>query len=277
MLFRSTYVYMSPDGKTDVFTEREIVHVMGLSSDGYIGQSVFTIHAETIGLHLAMRDYTALQFSQGGLDGGFIIHPADLSDDAIRKLQQRLNDTAGNLSAHRWRVLREDMKIAQITGRSASETQLIEARKFGILEVAQMLRMPPDKLGDLTRATLNLEEQGTNYVMYSLRPWVVRIESAYNKRLIGPHGREAGLFLEHNLDGLMRGDIEKRYTAYATARQWGWMSANKILEKENEPGIGPAGDKYLTPLNMVDAAGGGSASPPTSPASSSVPDSTPPT
>ncbi|MFI8099395.1 phage portal protein, partial [Citrobacter freundii] len=35
-------------------------------------------------------------------------------------------------------------------------------------------------------------------------------------------------------------------------RQWGWLSVNDIRRMENLPPIA-GGDKYLTPLNMVDS------------------------
>jgi hypothetical protein len=48
----------------------------------------------------------------------------------------------------------------------------------------------------------------------------------------------------------MRGDILSRYRAYAIGRQWGWLSVNAILNRENENEIGPEGDQYLVPMNM---------------------------
>src|SRR5690606_27121248 len=59
---------------------------------------------------------------------------------------------------------------------------------------------------------------------------------------------------EFLVEGLLRGDIESRYRAYAMARQWGWMSANDVRELENmNPLPGKSGDIYLVPMNMVSA------------------------
>lgn len=247
------YAYSSPTGEPEIFTADQIVHVMGLSSDGFVGQSVFSLHAEALGIKLAVEDYTAQYFGQGNQTGGFVIHPTNLSDDAVEKLKKKLNDQSGVANAHKWGVLREDMKVFEVKGQSASEAQMLETRKFEVEETARMFRIPPDKLGDLTHATFsNIEQQATNYVVYSLRPWLVRLEAAYNKRLVDRFGYEPGLYLEHNIDGLTRGDLQSRYTAYAQGRQWGWYSANDIRRKENENPI-PGGDTYLTPINMADA------------------------
>jgi len=50
----------------------------------------------------------------------------------------------------------------------------------------------------------------------------------------------------------MRGDSESRHKGYAIGRQWGYMSANDILELEDRNPIA-GGDVYLVPLNMVPA------------------------
>jgi hypothetical protein len=78
------------------------------------------------------------------------------------------------------------------------------------------------------------------------------VESALTIACLTPAERET-YKIEHNLEGLMRGDILSRYRAYAIGRQWGWLSVNKILERENENKIGAEGDDLLVPLNMVPA------------------------
>jgi hypothetical protein len=49
---------------------------------------------------------------------------------------------------------------------------------------------------------------------------------------------------------LLRGDIENRYRAYSTWRQWGWLSANDVREREDMNRIDGV-DLYLAPVNMA--------------------------
>lgn len=50
---------------------------------------------------------------------------------------------------------------------------------------------------------------------------------------------------------MLRGDSKLRNDAYRTGRQWGWLSINDVRRAENLNPIGPDGDLYLQPLNMV--------------------------
>jgi phage portal protein BeeE len=88
------------------------------------------------------------------------------------------------------------------------------------------------------------------YVIYTLMAWIKRHEAAMMRDLLLPSERK-DLYIEFNVSGLLRGDQKARYEAYAIGRNWGWLSVNDIRRLENMPPI-PGGDRYLTPLNMVD-------------------------
>jgi hypothetical protein len=86
----------------------------------------------------------------------------------------------------------------------------------------------------------------------TIRPWAVRWEQEINRKLLSESERDE-FYAEHLLESMMRGDTPSRYQAHAVARQWGWRSVNEIKRMENENPIGPDGDIYLVPLNMVPA------------------------
>lgn len=99
---------------------------------------------------------------------------------------------------------------------------------------------------------MHLPHQSLEFVKYSLDPWVVRWEQAFQQSLLLP-SEKSKIFIKLNVDGLMRGDYVKRMNGYAVGRQNGWMSANDIRELENMNRI-PAeegGDLYLINGNMT--------------------------
>lgn len=126
-------------------------------------------------------------------------------------------------------------------------------RAFQRQEMAAIFQVPLHKLGDLTHATFsNIEHQGLEFYTDTLLYWLSLWEQSIQHKVI-PQYEQDRYYAEFMVDALLRGDQESRYRAYSIAKQWGWLSTNDIRRKENENPIGPAGDIYWAPLNMVNA------------------------
>jgi hypothetical protein len=167
-----------------------------------------------------------------------------LQSEIVQKLQ-------GLSNAHRIAILENGLKY-QAMNPTHEEAQLVEARRFTVEEWARWLNMPPHKLREMTHATFsNIEHQNIEWVVDTIRPWLIRFEQEFNRKLFR---KQSVFYTKHTVEGLLRGDLASRFNAYAIARNWGWMSANDILELEDRnPLPGKTGDMYLVPLNMVPA------------------------
>ena len=149
-------------------------------------------------------------------------------------------------------LLQEGMSYKQLS-QDNEKAQLLQSRQWGVEEVCRLYKIPPHMVQMLAKATNNnIEHQGLQFVMYTLLAWLKRHEGAMQRDLLLPSERR-DLYIEFNVSGLLRGDQKSRYESYALGRQWGWLSTNDIRRMENLPPIA-GGDKYLTPLNMVDSA-----------------------
>jgi len=251
-----------PSGRSVTLSFVQVLHIRGLSPNGLVGYSPIALAREAIGLGLAAEEYAARFYSNDASPGGVLEHPGKLSDTAYKRLKKYWEKKYKGLSnAHRVAILEEGMKWHSITI-PAKDAQFIENRKFQKREIASIFRVPPHLIGDLERATFsNIEQQGIEFVVHCIRPWAVRWEQELMVNLLLPSERDKYV-IEFLLTGLMRGDIESRYKAYAIGRQWGWLSADDVRELENmNPIPNGRGDNYLIPLNMMPA--------PSSPSSSS--------
>jgi hypothetical protein len=140
----------------------------------------------------------------------------------------------------------------ETVGVPPEEAQFLETRKFQVSEIARWFRIPPHMVGDLDKATFsNIEHLSIDFVVHTLRPWLVRSEQALTRDLLTQQEQET-FFVEYLVEGLLRGDTKSRYEAYSVGRQNGWLSANDIRRLENMNPIN-GGDIYLVPLNMVPA------------------------
>lgn len=241
-----------PLGGRVTLPRASILHLRALALDGVQGISPIKAHREAVALGLAASEFGARFFGQGLHAGGTVEHPQTLSEGAYNRLTESLKARSNLENVHRVLILEEGMKFNKLTI-PPDDAQWLETRKFQVTEIARIYRIPPHKLGDLEKATFsNIEEQSIEFVTDTLLPWLVRWEQAIARDLLGPSEREQ-LFAEFKLDGLLRGKTTERFSAYATARQWGWLSVNDILSLENRNGIGPAGGIYLSPMNMLSA------------------------
>lgn len=256
------YHYTLPDGEERVFDAFSIFHVPGLGFDGLTGYSPIHMAREAIGLSLATEEFGARFFGNGAQPGGVLEHPGTLGDTAQENLRKSWNKSHQGLSnQHRIAILEEGMKYHQV-GIPPEDAQFLETRKFQKSEIASFFHIPPHMIGDLERATYsNIEHQGIEFVVYTMRPWFVRWEQVISRKLLRTDER-TDYFAEFLVEGLLRGDIESRYRAYSVGRQWGWLSANDVRTLENMEPL-PEGDIYYIPMNMLPAGAAPEAKPKT--------------
>ena len=248
-----TYEVRRDSGLPVELKQSQVLLVAGLGT-GILGKSPIQLHREGLGISVAAEKYGAKFFKNDARPGMVLTHPGVLGDEEYERVKKSWNDVhqgAGN--AHKIAILEEGMKPESV-GLPPEDAQFIETRKFQRNEIASIYRVPPHKIGDLDRATFsNIEHQSIEFVVDSLRPWLVRIEQAMNMQLLMPEER-GEFYVQHIVDGLLRGDTKSRFESYAVARNWGWMNADDIRELENQnPLPDDQGQIYLQPLNMVPA------------------------
>ena len=244
------YVLMPGNIQNQILPANQVIHIPGFSMHGYWGLSMIQEARQSIGLALATEEFGARFFGNGASPGGVLQHPGELDDEAYKRMKKGWNESHQGLNnSHRIAILEEGTEYKQV-GIAPEDAQFLETRKYQDAQIAKIFGVPPHMVGDLERATFsNIEQQSLEFVIHSLRPWLVRWEQRVFKDLLQPTERKK-YFAEFLVDGLLRGDITSRYQAYSIGRQNGWLSANDVREKENMNPI-DGGDEYLTPLNMV--------------------------
>lgn len=215
----------------------------GLSPIGMARQAVGTAYSAT--------EYIGAFFARDASPGGIVSVPGKLDDVQYERLSRQwrdLHEGVGN--SHRLALMEAGAKWEH-TSLSPADAQFLEVYKLSRADIAGIYGVPPHMIGDVDRSTSwgsGIEQQSLGYVIYSLMPWLTRLERTAAQLF----GDAEDLSLKFNAKALLRGDTPQRYAGYAQARQWGWMSVNDIREAEDEEPI-EDGDVYLAPLNMVPA------------------------
>lgn len=226
----------------------DVLHCKGLGFDGLKGYSVIEYMANNAALGMAAEKYSSKFYANDSTPSGLLTTDAPITKetkDGIKTDWETIHK--GTDKQHQIAVLHSGLKYQSI-GIPAKDAQLIESRKFSVVDVARWFSIPPHLLRDLERATFsNIEHQGIEFVTFTLMRWLKKWEHECNYKLFDES--EKDYFTEFNVDGLLRGDTTARYTAYNIGRQAGFLCVNDIREKENMDYV-EGGDTFLEPLNM---------------------------
>lgn len=236
----------------------KIFYCYGVGKRGLQHQSRLAVARESIGLGLAAEQYGALFFGQGTNIGGFLERPDNrgvLKTETYDRLKQSMNEKyAGLGNSHKLIILEDGMTFTR-AGMANDDAQFLETRKFQISDIARFYNVKSYMLGDLERATFsNIEQQGIENVTYSWRPRAIRIEQAINQQLLSPTEQKT-IYSEHNLNGLMQGDLKSQAEVWHSLRLDGILNADEIrsqLNLNDQPD--GQGKVYIVPLNMIDQA-----------------------
>jgi HK97 family phage portal protein len=95
----------------------------------------------------------------------------------------------------------------QSIGVPVKDAQFLETRQFGVRQIARLYRVPPHLIGDLegTGTYASIEQQALDFVVHSLRPWLVRCEQAIARVMFRTRAdRRDGVYARFNVDALLR-------------------------------------------------------------------------
>jgi HK97 family phage portal protein len=232
-----------------------ILHFRAFGVGGLTGLSPIGQVRESVGTAIAARQYAARFYQHDAAPGSYVSVDGELTDKQFERLKSQWRAAHEGLSkSHKLAVLEGGAKWESVS-LNPKDAAFIESRKFETVEIARIYNVPPHMIQDVERSTswgTGIEEQGIQFATYSLGPWTDRLERVTRRglvtRTLGPR-----VVPRWSMDALTKGDVKTRFEAHATARQWGWESANDVLEAEDKDTIGPAGDVYLQPMNMVPA------------------------
>jgi HK97 family phage portal protein len=244
--------YTDRHGRSRVLLEGEVWHVpLPPLIDDLRGRSpILHDGVEAVAVAIALQRYANNLFTNDATPP-FVFKMAagqefDTAVDRQNFLKAWWRKIAGS-NRGRPGILENGIEIEKL-GITAEEAQFLETRRELWLDLTRLWRMPPHKVGIMDKATFsNIEHQALEFVTDTLRPIIELIERSIKKFLIA----DPDVFFEFNVESLLRGDIKTRFEAYAIGRQWGWLSVNDVCAMERRNGIGPAGDRYMEPLNMV--------------------------
>ncbi|WP_420239252.1 phage portal protein [Telmatobacter bradus] len=235
-------------GEVQYIDPDDVLHLPGMSFDGYVGMSPIQTCKNAFGIAIAAEKFGAQLFGNGAKASGVLSHPGQLGTEALENLKKSIREAVTAENALRPLVLEEGMKWEQLTI-NPNDAQFLETRKFQREEIASLYRVPMHLLQSLERATNNnIEHQSLDYIRYCLRPWAVRIEQEINRKLLS-----GSYFVEHDFNAFQRGDYASQVQGMMALRLGGVYNANDCLRqlRQNTIPVEEGGEVRLAPLNTI--------------------------
>lgn len=226
----------------------DVFHFPGFGFDGVKSMSVISVAAKAaVGNALAMDEYSGKFFGNGAHPSISLEAPGTMSSEQVTAMQQAFaRKYSGLENAHKLPlVLTEGVKAKELS-LSAEDAQLLEARKFQVIDIARAFGVPPHMIGETSASTSwgsGIESMGRSFVTYTLQPHLRRIEEELNRKLFP---REVGKFVEFDRDALIEGDSAAQAAYYRAAlggpgTGQGWLSVDEIRKAK---GYAPKGGIY---------------------------------
>lgn len=230
----------------------DVLHIVeSLIQPGQVrGISRVQMLKDSLGLGMALEAYAQRWFGQGASGNYAITTPGSLTPEQAKAMADSIDNRHGGWrKSSKTMVFHSGADIKDI-GIDPEKSQSIEARRMFVEDVARIYSIPTHKLSlPGTNTYSSIEQTQIEFVTDTLRPYAALIENALSTLLqVYPNGQ--GAFLEFNMAGLLRGDINSRATAASVAIQGGWLTVNDVRQGEGLSKI-DGGDTLRVPLANV--------------------------
>lgn len=236
--------------QVEYIDQDNMFHLRGLGSDPLKGYSVIRYAAESLSLTLAAEQFGASSFKNRGAVTSILRHPNKMGDPARKKFKESFDAAyRGAKKAGGWLLLEDGMEYQQLSI-SPDDMQFLQTRQLQIEEVCRWLRIPPSKIQHLMRANYNtLENENRNYVTDCLQGLIKGWEEEAQRKLFRRDERNMRLY--HNMNSLLRGDIQSQTEHIVKMWQIGAYSGNDALSYIGANTMGPEGDQRFIPANFT--------------------------
>lgn len=234
------------------YSADDILHIKGMTIDGLVGLSPIQYQAKTLGFQIDANQASHTEFKNQLKAGGFLKTESLLTEEQRNRLRGALDEFSQPEKAGKYMVLEAGLDVVSGLRINPKDAQLLESRYFGIEEICRTFGVPPQLIYHMDKASSwasSLEGMNTGFLMYSLRPVLVRIEQTIVKKLLNVVER-GDYKPRFAVEGLLRADSQGRATFYTSALQNGWMTRNEVRELEDLPPLA-GGDVLTVQLNLT--------------------------
>lgn len=208
----------------------EFIRLLRNTTDGIHGHSIVEENEKILSIA-----YNSLAFEEnlvktGGNKKGFVKSAKRLTKEAMDVLKEAWRKLYRNNSENV--VILNDGLEFQESSNTSVEMQLNENKKTNSDEICKIFGIPPSVLNGG-----GSEQDEKALIKYCVNSILGEFMTALDRALLLESEKDSYFFAPDTYE-LTKGDVDKRYSAYKTAAETGWLQIDEIREKENMEPLG---------------------------------------
>lgn len=242
------YVIFSKDNEQYKVDYQKVLHFKDVTLDGINGVSRITAIKKKLETQLKGEEMVNDYYKNGNGVKGFLETPADLSNEAKKKLKTATTSllTSGMTGIG---VLSGGMTYKPVATMSIADSQFLDNMKFTKEDICAIYNINPALLGSSEQATNSNMQEMNNAFLQSLITIVFKIEQEMNYKLLTPNERK-DYYYKFNQSTALRASDKDRADYYREMINSGVMNVNECRDKEDLDGV-VGGDICRVDLNHV--------------------------
>lgn len=221
-----------------------------IDSNTMRGISVIRYATLTLGNASDAEKHSSNFFKSGANLSGIIKASATLTNEQKKQIRESWSTAfSGNNNDVSVAILPQGLDYQPISV-SPEDAQLLDSRKYEVVEIARFFNISPVKLFDLTNSSYNsLEHTQLSYMQDTIYPYIQMMIDEFNNKLFTPSEQER-FEIEFDFASLLETDKTSQASYFKTLLVNGIMSLNEVRERLDLPKV-DKGDVHFIQLNMT--------------------------
>lgn len=212
------------------YEQWQFIKLLRNTRNGCYGKSIIEESPELLDIIYSSQQYEKTLVKKGGNKKGFLKAKSKVSEEVMDKLKAAFRKLYSN-NSESVVVLNDGLEFQESSNTSV-EMQLNENKETNNKDACKVFLIPPPIItGNAT------EEDKKQYYQACILPILVRFATAINRVMLLEEEKQTMFFAFDDTD-LTKGDIEKRFEAYKTALDAGFMQLDEVRKNEKLPAFG---------------------------------------
>ncbi|KQY58322.1 hypothetical protein ASD11_01255 [Aeromicrobium sp. Root495] len=243
-----THVVMFTDGQRREYDASKFILDHGYAHSGANGTSPMTTLSDILREQTEAVQYRRDVWKRGARFGGVVTRKTPWPNDKARnRFRKGFTQFArGGAQSGGWLMLEDDMDAKALDGVKPSDTEDLAGRTLSDIQTSSAYHIAPELIGAREGNFSNVKAFMEALYGPALGPIITSVDQSLNAWLT----RATDLYIEANVDAMLRGNFEDQLKTLQSAIGAPWLSRNEGRALRNLPPV-DGGDELVTPLNVL--------------------------